>query len=473
MERKIYANRIVTHGTRPASEFVASPFNWRIHPKSQQDALDGVLQEVGWVQDVIVSARSGYVIDGHARIMLALKQGDETPVPYVEVDVSETEEKLLISTLDPISALAARDEEQLKALIAECETDNAAVKALLDELAGAKVELQEAPTGVAVFSDDAIIKAAFDYFRAIGFPYRKLPVHVSMQEINKLATTPTEDLLHSNLGYHVADTYHPHRFHASAEGMKSPFDGFRNDDLLKRAMKLALDNGYALPAEAWGHLWIVSGVQCCSNFRPGFALALYREYCPEGGVVLDTSTGYGGRLIGFMASGLSRYIGIDPNKPTHDGNLRMVDELGFVDKVELYNMAAEDMPVDKLAGRCDFAFTSPPYFSKEHYSDDDNQSWVRYKTGAEWRDGFLLPMMRLQYVALKTGSTAIVNIADVTLKNKTYPLVDWAEKSATKAGFELAGRKTFDLSRRFGAGQEDGVAQEAVLIFRKAENATP
>lgn len=318
------------------------------------------------------------------------------------------------------------------------------------------------------FSEEQIIESAFHYFRSTGFPYRRLPVHVSMQEINKLASTDQDVLLHTGMGYHVADTYHPHRFHASAEGMKSPVDGFNDDKLIRRAMHLALGNDRTLPEGFWDGLKIVSGVQMCSNFRPGFALYYYRLLSKPGAVVLDCSTGYGGRLVGFMASHCSRYIGIDPNKPTHEGNLRMAAELGFSDKVELYNLPAEDVDPALLAGRCDFSFTSPPYFAKEHYSEDDTQSWVRYKTGDEWRDGFLMPMMALQFAALKPGSYAVVNIADVKLRNKVYPLEAWTVECGKMAGFEHIETKRYTLTNRFGAGHEDDeVAVEPVIVFQK------
>ena len=45
--------------------------------------------------------------------------GDETPVPYIEVDVSEDEEHLILATLDPIGAMAETDAEMLAGLLAE------------------------------------------------------------------------------------------------------------------------------------------------------------------------------------------------------------------------------------------------------------------------------------------------------------------------------------------------------------------
>ena len=318
-----------------------------------------------------------------------------------------------------------------------------------------------------VYTQEQIIDAAFEWFRANGFPYRNLARHVSMQEINRLRRADTDKLINSNVGYHVADTYHPHRFHAAAEGMKSPYESFMDDGLLRRAMALNQEYGNTLPQDVFGAMLLVSGTQAAANFRPGFAAYLYRQFCPDNATVLDTSTGYGGRLVGFIGSGRAGfYIGIDPNVETHAGNLRMAQELGFSDRIELHNLPAEDVPHDVVAGRCDFAFTSPPYFRKEHYSEDDTQSWKRYPTGDEWRDGFLVPMMALQYVALKPGSFAIVNIADVTIKNKRYPLADWTIDAGRAVGFEFIRRDDFPLTRRFGAGQDDEIATEPVLIFR-------
>lgn len=58
-----WRNRIVGEGMEDADQLLANPRNWRIHPKAQQDALEGVLREVGWVQRVIVNQRTGFVVD--------------------------------------------------------------------------------------------------------------------------------------------------------------------------------------------------------------------------------------------------------------------------------------------------------------------------------------------------------------------------------------------------------------------------
>lgn len=130
-----WRNRIVGSGVKPAADFLANELNWRLHPKHQQDALAGVLSEVGWVQEVVENVRTGRVIDGHLRITLALRQGDETPVPYKQVDLSEEEEALILATLDPLAALATTDAAKLDELLREVQTGDAAVQQMLSELA--------------------------------------------------------------------------------------------------------------------------------------------------------------------------------------------------------------------------------------------------------------------------------------------------------------------------------------------------
>jgi ParB-like chromosome segregation protein Spo0J len=129
-----WRNRIIGHGEEAPDQLLANPRNWRIHPKAQQDALAGVLDQVGWVQDVIVNQQTGHVVDGHARVAIAISR-QEPSVPVVYVDLSEDEEALILATLDPLSAMAATDREQLSELLAEISTGDAAVQAMLDQLA--------------------------------------------------------------------------------------------------------------------------------------------------------------------------------------------------------------------------------------------------------------------------------------------------------------------------------------------------
>lgn len=128
-----WRNRIVGHGEVDPEELVANPRNWRCHPAAQQAALEGVLDEIGWVGDVMVSTKSGFVVDGHARVVLALRRGEKVPVRYV--DLTAKEEALILAAYDHIASMAGTDDEQLDALLREVSTGNPALMEMFSAMA--------------------------------------------------------------------------------------------------------------------------------------------------------------------------------------------------------------------------------------------------------------------------------------------------------------------------------------------------
>ncbi len=466
--------------TVPIDSIHTDPANVRRHPERNMATIKASLARFGQQKPIVVDV-NGIVRAGNGTLDAARALG-WSDIAIVRTSLQGSEATAYAIADNRSSELAEWGEaelaETLRALQSE-DFDLAAigftddeVDELIDGLGTAALDQEngeesEAPTSEAVFSHDVIVEAGFQWFRKMGFPYRDLSAWECMREINKLASTSSEAMLHTVMAYQIADTYHRHRFHSAAEGMKSPFESFNSDVALRKAIRLCLEYGGNLE----GKLLIVNGTQACANFRPGFACKLYREFCQLGDTILDSSTGYGGRLVGFMASGVAgRYIGIDPNTETHAANLKMAADLRFADRIELYNLPAEDVSHGVVAGRCDFAFTSPPYFRKEHYSDEPTQSWKRYQTGEAWRDGFLQPMVALQFAALKPGKFAVVNIADVAIKNRTYPLVQWTIGAARRAGFEHVRTDEFEMGIRIGAGHDSEVATEPVLVFQKSAN---
>ena len=139
-----WRSRITGQGSKPASEFLANPSNWRTHPQNQRDAVHASLSEVGWVQQVIENVRTGHLVDGHERVWQALKHDDQD-VPYLQVDLSEDEERLVLATLDPMAAMAGADAGVLAELLAGIETESEALQALLDGLAGEHLPPEEWP----------------------------------------------------------------------------------------------------------------------------------------------------------------------------------------------------------------------------------------------------------------------------------------------------------------------------------------
>ena len=130
-----YRNRIKALEYVNADELVAHPGNWRSHPAAQAQALKGVLNEVGIAGALLAyrSERQGgalVVIDGHLR-----KDAAPTKWPVLVLDVDDEEADYLLATHDPLAAMATADAGALDALLSSVNSGEAAVTAMLAELA--------------------------------------------------------------------------------------------------------------------------------------------------------------------------------------------------------------------------------------------------------------------------------------------------------------------------------------------------
>ncbi len=137
-----WQNRIIGSGEENPINILSNPFNYRIHPKFQQDVLQGLLKEIGWIQDVIINKQTGHLIDGHLRVTLAMKN-KETQVPVKYVDLTQEEEMLALSVFDPISALAETDEKLLTDLLDKVQSEDEDINKLLKELSHNQEEISD------------------------------------------------------------------------------------------------------------------------------------------------------------------------------------------------------------------------------------------------------------------------------------------------------------------------------------------
>ncbi len=111
-----WRNRIVDRRDVPIEPIIENPLNWRVHPALQQRILRELLDEVGWVDGVILNQTTGRLIDGHLRLLEAKRAG-ETMIPAVIVELTEEEEQLALATLDPLGVQSIQDSEAYQALV--------------------------------------------------------------------------------------------------------------------------------------------------------------------------------------------------------------------------------------------------------------------------------------------------------------------------------------------------------------------
>lgn len=115
---------------RTASELKQNPRNWREHPAEQREALQELIDEVGWAGAVLFNERTGRLIDGHLRQSL----DPNARIPVLIGDWSEEHEAKILATFDPIGAMAKTNDVKLRELLDQVEAETPAVQALLDEL---------------------------------------------------------------------------------------------------------------------------------------------------------------------------------------------------------------------------------------------------------------------------------------------------------------------------------------------------
>lgn len=129
-------NRVKSLRMVPASDLRPNPKNWRTHPQAQQDALRGVLAEVGLADACLareLSDGSLMLIDGHLRAE-TLGEGE---VPVLILDVDEAEADKILATLDPLAAMADSDAAKLDELLRGVDTGSEALQQMLAATADA------------------------------------------------------------------------------------------------------------------------------------------------------------------------------------------------------------------------------------------------------------------------------------------------------------------------------------------------
>lgn len=335
-----WRNRIVGYGDEDPEQLLANPRNWRIHPGTQQAALGGVLEEVGWVDDVIVNQRTGFVIDGHLRIALALRNEAET-VPVKYVDLTEDEELLVLSTLDPIAAMAVTDVALLDGLLEDLKTDDADLQAILDQ-----VGKQNLP--VRVGSGDATTLVE----RFVVPPFSILDARQGYWQKRKYAWMGLG--IEGELGRPSGLTY----------GKSLPM---QDSNFYRKGGKLGDDP--VVPPD----LTQIPG-KGTSIFDPVLTELTYRWFSPPGGSVLDPFAG--GSVRGIVAAWLDHpYTGIDLNPKQIEANEQQADAILDPDHHKRPTWISGDardlddlLPADFEA---DLLFTCPPYYDLEVYSDDE------------------------------------------------------------------------------------------------------
>lgn len=172
------------------------------------------------------------------------------------------------------------------------------------------------------------------------------------------------------------------------------------------------------------------------NFSPFVARYIYENYLPKNkpSIIYDSSVGWGGRLLGSIMSNRDiKYLGCDVNSNLFQP-VNTFESIGTFIKdnfdikpnfsIQQISSTEFDKTEDykKYKGKCALLLTSPPYFIREEYSDDSEQSYLMYKKYEDWLNIYIRKTFEIGYDMVKTGGLCFLNIADVTVKSQKFEL---------------------------------------------------
>jgi len=330
---------------------------------------------------------------------------------------------------------------------------------------------------------EVIKQNVFNIYRKVNiFPityYNDKGINLEIQKcIEKDIEWNTDVLdIKYNQGSSLCRFLFPNMQDVICKGIKnnSPYYKFYDDNKLKKAISFCLEHktikNPIVPTGLKDGLEMLGG-NVASNFSPMKAKALYERYCPPNGVIYDYACGFGGRMLGVLSSKNNyTYIGVEPCIETYTH----LNELGLhierttkrENSYKLFCMGSEDYVGQ--TNSVDFAFSSPPYFNLEQYSDEPTQCYNKFPTLEEWFEGYVEPTIKNIYNILKINCYYAVNIADFKYGKDEIKYVDKWISISKELGFEYIEQIHMKLQTRRGNGHADNGLnkKEGIFIFKK------
>lgn len=118
-----FTDRVIERRDVALSELAANPANFRRHPEAQRVAVETAMADVGVLSAALFNRRTGRLIDGHLRVDIARANG-ATTFPADVVDLSPSEERVALATLDATTYMADIDDDALSDLLAQIAADD-------------------------------------------------------------------------------------------------------------------------------------------------------------------------------------------------------------------------------------------------------------------------------------------------------------------------------------------------------------
>lgn len=209
-------------------------------------------------------------------------------------------------------------------------------------------------------------------------------------------------------------------------------------------------------------VYFCNGLTKNTMFRPHLAKLINDS--EETQYTLDPCCGWGGRMLGAVASG-KNYIGFDPNPETFENLNRLAHFLEITKSVTLIKDGAENM--DKY----DFpnvgvVLTSPPYFNLEIYHDGKQQSENNHDSYQNWLDNWLADVIKKSMDRLTDDGISAWNVHNVG----KMKLIDDVKEIHEKNKYEFV--KDFSLGSSARQSNQSNQSNKSVKKHKKNSDVT-
>lgn len=245
---------------------------------------------------------------------------------------------------------------------------------------------------------------AFNYYKKSGFPYLKITekrLKYLIECFKDIDIKITNRIVeHNTSGSKLCEYFFPNIYECYQKGSISPFDRWEDDKALATLIKNRLTY-----ADRFSDATMRTGIKlifnAVTNFKPTVAKLLYNKYATNGRVY-DYSCGFGARMLGALSLG-KEYVGCEPNLKTYNN----LNKFGNYLKESVGgNFFITDKGSEEFIYKenyFDFAFSSPPFFDYEIYSQDPGQSIVKFPKYEDWLINYWKKTIQNCYIALTSN----------------------------------------------------------------------
>jgi len=261
----------------------------------------------------------------------------------------------------------------------------------------------------------------------------------------------------STLGMDLCETFFPNIYEAKRKGNKSPAELW-GDPLFRQRLALNRLNHASRLTESSLRTGIKLLTKTVSNFKPAIAKFLYKKYAPNGRV-LDYSCGFGSRMLAALSLNME-YYGCEPNLKTFENLNRFGNFLKDRTKGSFFISDKGSEEIIYKENYFDFAFSSPPFFDYEIYSQDPGQSIVKYPVYEDW----LIKYWKKTIENCKTSLIPGGHFGVCISINQHEHMIESTRKFCAELGLSLVAEYKAPYKQLFQKNQDKF---DLILIFRK------